>query len=452
MNIRRFIGLYSLIAFVFVIAGCATAPQSSGPRNLFEAAQQGNLNATQDFIAKGANPNMENRIGATALMAAATYGHTEVVRLLLDHAASANAKVDVGKARRANAGGSAGATALIMASESGHTDVVQVLLDKGADIDAVNAVGFTALMFACQNGQTEVVQVLLDKGANVNLTTKDGATALYLAAYSGNIDTAKLLLDKGTDTNIRTASNWTPLMAAAYHGTPETVQLLIDNGADKNSKDTKGNTAFCLACNGGNVDTALYLYETGVDVTVPDSQLETNGSKYHILGDYFLAQDNFDNARDSYERAGDYYTKTANEFKNSATKLAVAQFGVMLLQAALEGAVAGAAHSSGGYHSYGNVKVGKLPAMHHAPVKASLKGYSVYKAKYNKDYVGTTHKTIFAPLVPVPSNAPLEVKKQFAQENAKRYEGLAELMKQAVACFSKGLDGDALHACVENAG
>jgi ankyrin repeat protein len=59
-------------------------------------------------------------------------------------------------------------TALSAAASSGHTEIVQLLLDKGANINAADLNGGTALYYADWNGHTEIVQLLLER-TNVNV-------------------------------------------------------------------------------------------------------------------------------------------------------------------------------------------------------------------------------------------------------------------------------------------
>lgn len=88
--------------------------------------------------------------GHTALMRASTsaVGDPYIVQLLLQ----AGATVDL-RDYYDN-------TALMLAASRGHTDIVQQLLEAGADVDVVNENSETALALATQNGHDEVVYLV----------------------------------------------------------------------------------------------------------------------------------------------------------------------------------------------------------------------------------------------------------------------------------------------------
>src|SRR5699024_279691 len=102
----------------------------------------------QDMIRRGtwneSYMNARDIRGRTALAFAARYGHTGIVRLLLDNGANVNAT-------------NVNQTALSYAAEYGHDAIVKLLLDKGADIDATEAFGWTALLHATDNGHEAAV-------------------------------------------------------------------------------------------------------------------------------------------------------------------------------------------------------------------------------------------------------------------------------------------------------
>src|ERR1044071_10390952 len=90
-----------------------------------------------------------------------------------------------------------GRTALMKAATSGHTDTMTDLLNDGIDVNAKIAGGVTALMFAAWSGRLATVRALLAKSADVNARSDAGRTALMCAASNGKADTVKALLDGG---------------------------------------------------------------------------------------------------------------------------------------------------------------------------------------------------------------------------------------------------------------
>jgi len=79
-----------------------------------------------------------------------------------------------------------GNSALIIAASWGHTAIVDSLLAKGAEVNVQNKDGDTALLCAAGKvGYTEVVDSLLAKGAEVNVQNNSGNSALITAASWG---------------------------------------------------------------------------------------------------------------------------------------------------------------------------------------------------------------------------------------------------------------------------
>ncbi|CAG2110484.1 unnamed protein product, partial [Medioppia subpectinata] len=74
-----------------------------------------------------------------------------------------------------------------MAASRGHTEVVKSIVQKGESVDAKTNEGFTALHIAVQSGHEKVVEVLLGMGAAVQLTAgKNGETPLHTASRIPN--------------------------------------------------------------------------------------------------------------------------------------------------------------------------------------------------------------------------------------------------------------------------
>jgi uncharacterized protein len=88
-----------------------------GDTALHGAAQRGNVNVLKMLLAAGANPNAKNKLGGTALMWAGVYGHEEVARVLIDHGADAALKDEDGM------------TASAWAAKNNQEDLARLLRD-----------------------------------------------------------------------------------------------------------------------------------------------------------------------------------------------------------------------------------------------------------------------------------------------------------------------------------
>ena len=149
-------------------------------------------------------------------MLACCLGHTDVVKLLLNHS---NINVNV----RENNGSAFGWNALMYACGNGHRDIVQLLLEDGrielnARTYSMDSDGMTAFMIACRDRLCiNVVKLLIEHSypfINLNGSNNSGRTA-SMPNYSDRIDLY------ARDNSGRTAS-----MIAEEKGQHDVVQLL----------------------------------------------------------------------------------------------------------------------------------------------------------------------------------------------------------------------------------
>lgn len=169
-----------------VMSKFAVAQRAADPSFvLFTAASIDDLAVVTVMIAKGGNPNasIPGLGGWTAVSIAAAQGAGSAVSALLRAGGDPNRLNDSGR------------SALMFAASYGHTAIARALLDHGADLDAVSAdhVGWTPLMAAACNGRAATVGLLLDRRANVDLKDKRGRTALDCATEQGHVDVIRLL-------------------------------------------------------------------------------------------------------------------------------------------------------------------------------------------------------------------------------------------------------------------
>ena len=108
--------------------------------------------------------------GVTLLMQASFRGDLDIVKLLLNKGANVNLKNSYGE------------SALAWAARGRHPEIVDVLLERGGDVDTREESGRTPLMDAAGTGDLDVVTYLLGKGASVNAKDSNGTTPLMFAA------------------------------------------------------------------------------------------------------------------------------------------------------------------------------------------------------------------------------------------------------------------------------
>ena len=154
---------------------------------------------------------------------------------------------------------------LYLAASEGHTEVVKLLLDAGANADEPSMLNRSSpLHIAVQNGHIDTVRVLIKAVTDVNKATFSGKTPLLLAVLNGHHNIAKLLLEGGADVDKSdVAYGNTPLMAAAYNGHLNVVKVLLDGGADINLHNIHGRRALWFATLGGHIDVMNILLEGG---------------------------------------------------------------------------------------------------------------------------------------------------------------------------------------------
>ncbi|CAG2256811.1 unnamed protein product [Mytilus edulis] len=173
----------------------------------------------------------------------------EIIKLLLSRNADVNKPTHDGS------------TPLMVACKWQKADVVVMLLDKGACIQSKNNLGENALSIACKNGRLKTVEVLLKHASNPN-SLNDNECPLSETVTNDSITQdvsrddfekiAQCLIDNGAEIDIADIDSWTPLMSACRGGLKNIAEMLIDHGADVNAAANDGLTVLMLACMSGN--------------------------------------------------------------------------------------------------------------------------------------------------------------------------------------------------------
>jgi uncharacterized protein len=253
------------------------------------AAREGCVDCVKVLVSAGADPNIVDPDQYSPLVISLINGHFDVAGALIDAGANLDMQDKVGR------------TALWAAVDShtipssnrpapretddalGSMDIIKKLLDRGAKVDVplraqvpyrtkldrggdgVLGAGTTPLLRAAKAGDVPVIKMLLEKGANPRQVTRNSVNAVMMAAnvaareedMTGRnktqkeaIESIRLLVAAGTDINGVDNQGRTAAHGAAMWGWTDVVRVLNENGLKLDIQDKRGYTA---------LDTALGL-------------------------------------------------------------------------------------------------------------------------------------------------------------------------------------------------
>ncbi|XP_078500423.1 ankyrin repeat and SAM domain-containing protein 1A isoform X20 [Lissotriton helveticus] len=227
---------------------------STGYTPLHHASLNGHRDVVEALLRNDAITNVGDCKGCYPLHLAAWKGDAQIVKLLI-HQGPSHTKVNEQNALEIkelkkygpfdpymNAKNNDNETALHCAAQYGHTEVVKVLLEELTDPTMRNNKFETPLDLAALYGRLEVVKMLLNAHPNLLSCNTKKHTPLHLAARNGHKAVVKVLLDAGMDINYQTEKG-SALHEAALCGKTDVVQILLDAGIDVHIKDNRGFTS-----------------------------------------------------------------------------------------------------------------------------------------------------------------------------------------------------------------
>ncbi len=272
------------------VAGMSTTvfPRGSWTPLMF-TAQQGATASARVITEWGADLNLQDPDGTTALVLAIINAHYDVAALLLEKGADPNVPDSQGMAALYAAVDMS--TLPFMHNRPAPTvtgpleigQLLEMLIAHGANPNAQLKKpvlqrhhnlgdrslgdGSTPLMRAAKATDIPVMRILLSHGADAKLLQKSGTNALMIAAARGEtggygrlkggtekgaVEAIKLLLDAGLDINAANNEGQTALHGTATRSDDVTslIQFLVDRGANPNLKNKGGLTPLDVARGG----------------------------------------------------------------------------------------------------------------------------------------------------------------------------------------------------------
>ena len=197
--------------------------------------------------------NAIDSIGFTPLRYAVIQGNIEAVDILLEAGADPNIQDDEGK------------TALFSAVRVNELAIAKRLLTAGAKTLPYQSISGeqSSLLFLADSG--DMVHLLVQYGCDPNEPDSEGS----LPIFSLNDDALIALLDYHQDLSVRGRSGETVLMHAAWGSSYACVTELIQKGVDLYETDDLGDTAAHKAIRSGNPTALLALLDAGMDMHWP---------------------------------------------------------------------------------------------------------------------------------------------------------------------------------------
>lgn len=230
---------------------------NNGRTALVRATVKRHTDVVERLLQYDADPDAATPVGRTALFIATTNGCIPIAQLLCKHKADLNF---VGEED----------TPLSSAIRSKQDSITRLLINSGADVNQKCPRGYPLVVIAisCTRDlpKSTILQDLLDRKADPNQVGNSGLTPIQIATHHDRIDYVKALLNAGARLETSHPSAGTPLYIAAGKGNLEIVRLLIDRGADLNATDHTGCTVLHVAIDSGHTAVAKYLIEAGAGI------------------------------------------------------------------------------------------------------------------------------------------------------------------------------------------
>jgi ankyrin repeat protein len=236
----------------------------------------GHLEVVEYLLSNGASVDLINGLGCSPVWLAAGYNHKAILKILLEF----------GGASLLMTPNRHGDSPLIAAASKGHADVCKQILELAEKNGirkslkcVMNQSSDTALSVAVGAGieDADLIALLCDASILDHVNSK-GLSPLVIACERDLAVAAQTLIDSGANTLIKDAMGYSILVVASFCGSSRVVNLLLaqSDAAHSNNREQRinaqseesGCTPLWLATRAGHVDCVRQLIAAGADTTI----------------------------------------------------------------------------------------------------------------------------------------------------------------------------------------
>ncbi|XP_055954749.1 serine/threonine-protein phosphatase 6 regulatory ankyrin repeat subunit B-like [Patella vulgata] len=174
-------------------------------------SQRGQQTTTAEILIKaGCDVNIADKNGVTPLMKYVEMGNLVLVKELIDHGASVNAKDNKGLTHGMdiNQLNSWNETPLYLATIYSNEQMVKSLIKSHCDVNIT-----PVLLESIRRRETTIAEILINAaGCDVNIADKNGVTPLLESVRGEQTTIAEILIKAGCDVNSTDKDGATPLL------------------------------------------------------------------------------------------------------------------------------------------------------------------------------------------------------------------------------------------------
>ncbi|ARF02781.1 SWPV1-207 [Shearwaterpox virus] len=176
-----------------------------------------------------------------------------ILKLLLDYGADINVVNGYGF------------TALHDSVKDNNLEISKLLLSRGINTHIKSNTGITAFAYAAQSKNINILKCILDYYDGYKYYDYD-SIALSKAIYSKDVNRMVILLELGLNIDLINDLGSTALHVAIEHRSYSITKLLLKKGADPNAEDQYGRTPIYMACTNNKLVSILLRYGARVIV------------------------------------------------------------------------------------------------------------------------------------------------------------------------------------------